>query len=199
LLALLGKELVAADFDLKHLVRCICNSRAYQRSSRPVPGNERDETWFGHYRVKLMRPEELYDSISAVLQPPGRKGGSKSAIFERAQALPGVPREEFIRYFASRADENSGSRVNLGVPQFLRLMNGPMLNATNFVTARTSKSKGGSGDPIEAAYLAAYSRLPSDEERRVVGQFLATPNGSDSDSAGLLWTLLNSAEFVTNH
>ena len=199
LLALLSKELVEADFDLKHLIRCVCKSRAYQRSSRPVAGNERDETWFSHYRIKLMRPEELYDSVSAVLQPPGRKGGAKSGSIERAQVLPGVSRDEFIRYFASRADENSGSRVNLGVPQFLRLMNGPMLNAPEMVAARNSKSKGAPGGAIETAYLAAYSRPPSDEERRVVEQFLTTPTGGEPDSAGLLWTLLNSAEFVTNH
>jgi hypothetical protein len=145
-----------------------------------------------------MRPEELYDSLSVVFQPPGRKGGAKSPSFERAQPLSGAPRDEFIRYFASRADENTGSRVNLGVPQFLRLMNGSMLNATELVTARTAKSKGASADPIEAAYLAAYSRPPSDDERRVVEQFLAAPSG-DADPGGLLWTLLNSSEFVTNH
>ena len=36
LLALLAKELTASGFDLKHMIRCICNSRAYQTSSRPV-------------------------------------------------------------------------------------------------------------------------------------------------------------------
>lgn len=197
LLTMLRTELADSTFDLKHLIRCICNSRAYQRSSRLAPGNERDEKWFSHRLVKVMRPEMLYDSLSAVLQPPGRKGGAKSLSVERAQPLPGTPRDEFIRFFASRPDENEGSMVNQGIPQFLRLMNGPLLNAAQTTGLRFAKQD--AGDTIDAVYLAAYSRKPIQEERRTVQEFLAAPTNLPDPTAGLLWTLLNSAEFVTNH
>src|SRR5207248_1447109 len=39
LLDLLAREFADSGFDAKHVFRCVCNSRAYQRSSRPVPGN----------------------------------------------------------------------------------------------------------------------------------------------------------------
>jgi hypothetical protein len=198
-LALLSGELVNSQFDIKHLIRCICNSRAYQRTSRTVAGNERDEKCFSHRRVTLMRPEELYDSVSVVLQPPGRKGGAKSTSFERAQLLPGLPREEFVRFFTSRADENEGSKVNQGIPQFLRLMNGPLLNATGMVSRRFAKLSDGSNETLDTVYLAAYARRPTKEERRLVEQVLVAPNEERVNTDSLLWTLLNSAEFVTNH
>ena len=199
LLAALGKEFADSGFDQKHLIRCICNSRAYQRSSRPVAGNERDDKWLSHRLVKVMRPEVLYDSLSVALQPAGRKGGAKSLTVDRAQPLRGYPRDEFVRFFGSRPDENEGSFVNQGIPQLLRLMNGPLLNAVDAVGARLAKAGGGADETVDALYLAAYARKPTDEERRVVKETLIAPTGGADPSAGLLWALLNSSEFVTNH
>ena len=49
LLRLLAEEFKASGYDRKHLIRCICNSKAYQRSSETVTANESDEklsaTW----------------------------------------------------------------------------------------------------------------------------------------------------------
>jgi hypothetical protein len=196
LLAVLSRELVDSGFDLKHVIRCICNSRAYQRSSRVVAGNERDEKWFSHRLVKVMRPEMLYDSLSVAMKPSAPKGGSKGGGVDHAQPIAGVSREEFVRFFASRPDENEGSMVNQGIPQLLRLMNGALLNDADkdgnrfFATAE---------DVTDAVYLAAYSRKPTDEERRLVKEFAAAHSDAREAAAGLLWTLLNSAEFVTNH
>ena len=200
LLTALRQELADSGFDVKHLIRCVCNSRAYQRSSRPIAGNERDEKLFSHRLVKVMRPEMLYDSISAALQPPGRKGSKdgKGMTIERAQPLPGISREEFVRFFGSRPDENEGSIVNQGIPQFLRLMNGPLLNVAENFPARSSAKNPAASDPVDAIFLTAYSRKPTDGERRAVASFTASADGQDTPSA-LLWTLLNSAEFVTNH
>jgi len=198
-LELLRKELVDSGFDLKHLVRCICSSRAYQRSSRVAAGNERDEKLLSHHLVKVMRPEVLYSSISAVLQPVGRKGPPGAPSFERAQPLPGLPREEFVRFFGSRPDENAGSMVNQGIPQFLRLMNSQLLNATEMTGARYAKSGIKTEGMTDALYLAAYSRRPGDDERRLAQQFLTSAQAGSDPSSGLLWALLNSSEFVTNH
>jgi len=198
-LELLRKELVDSGFDLKHIVRCICNSRAYQRSSRVAAGNERDEKLFSHHLVKVMRPEVLYSSISAVLQPVGRKGPPGAPSFEKAQPLPGLPREEFVRFFGSRPDENAGSMVNQGIPQFLRLMNSQLLNATEMTGARYAKSGIKTEGMTDALYLAAYSRRPADDERRLAQEFLASAQAGSDPASGLLWALLNSSEFVTNH
>ena len=199
MLALLQKELVDSGFDLKHVIRCICQSHAYQRSSQPAPGSERDDKWISHRLVKVMRPEVLYDSVSIAMQPPGRKGGGKSMGMERAQPISGVARGEFVKYFASRPDDNEGSTVNQGIPQFLNLMNSPLLNAADLLNARLAKSGASAGGTIDAAYLAAYSRKPTDEERQTVKQILGASADEREGYAGLLWTLLNSSEFVTNH
>src|SRR5262249_15013679 len=60
LLKRLAAEFVASGFDLKHLARAICNSKAYQRSSRPLPGNAADTTLFSRMALKVLTPEMLY-------------------------------------------------------------------------------------------------------------------------------------------
>jgi hypothetical protein len=65
-LDLLAAEFADSGFDVKHLVRCVCNSRAYQRTSRPAAGNEADAEHFARMAVKPVGPEALYDSIMVV-------------------------------------------------------------------------------------------------------------------------------------
>jgi hypothetical protein len=198
-LALLRKELVDSGFDLKHLIRCLCLSDAYQRSSRVVAGNERDDHWFSHHAVVVMRPEMLYDSVSTVVNPPGRKGGGKTPELVRPQPIGGAPRDEFIRYFGSRPDDNHGSSVNQGIPQYLRLMNSPLLTVADTSGSRFAKMGGSSDALLDAVYLAAYARKPADDERRLMKEYLAQPTDGKDPAAGVLWALLNSSEFVTNH
>ncbi len=128
--------------------------------------------------VKVMRPEVLYSSISAVLQPVGRKGPPGAPSFEKAQPLPGLPREEFVRFFGSRPDENAGRMVNQGIPQFLRLMNSQLLNATEMTGARYAKSGIKTEGMTDALYLAASTRAgPATMERRLAQQFLVLGPG----------------------
>src|SRR5581483_5086807 len=48
----LAAEFADSGFDVKHLVRCVCNSRAYHRTSRPAAGNEADAELFSRMAVK---------------------------------------------------------------------------------------------------------------------------------------------------
>src|SRR5207253_875984 len=134
-------------------------------------------------------------------KPSVPKGGGKGkgSGVDHAQPMTGVSRDEFVRFFGSRPDENEGSMVNQGIPQLLRLMNGALLNDADKDGGRFSINGASPGATTDAVYLAAYSRKPGDEERRVVKEFAAAHSDVREAGAGLLWTLLNSAEFVTNH
>src|SRR5262249_29392014 len=81
LLSALAEQLAAHMFDVKYLIRAICNSQAYQRTSAPAKGNADDDQLFSHMLVKTMTPEQLYDSLAAVVGTPGKKadGGKNKA------------------------------------------------------------------------------------------------------------------------
>jgi hypothetical protein len=149
--------------------------------------------------VKPMRPEMLYDSLSTLLYPPVSKSGGKPQPVAQVQSLPNNPRDEFVRSFAMRPDDTVGSAVNTGLPQFLKMLNGDLLSRETPGLARLVKGESSPEESIEPIYLAALSRLPTDEERRLMRQFVAAEGNSPAALGGVLWTLLNSGEFVLNH
>jgi hypothetical protein len=53
---------------------------------------------------------------------------------------------------------------------------------------------------LEELYLACYSRLPTSEELAIAGKALDVDLANrQSAIEDVLWSLLNSAEFVFNH
>jgi hypothetical protein len=198
-LHLLATELKDSGFDLKHVLRIVCSTRAYQRTSRPRPGNAADEQLFSRMAVKPLRPEMLYDSLGVLLFPLQPKAGGKPQGKMGLQPLPDISRGEFVRLFGTRPDENEGSIVNSGVPQFLRLLNGKLLNEETPGLSRLLKGSPPPGDTIDALYLSALSRRPTTEERQWMTGFVAEHDDQRQAYAGVLWTLVNSAEFVLNH
>ncbi len=63
LLAALANEFGKSGFDIKHMIRGICNSRAYQRTSKPMGDNRDDHTLFSHQSIKVLTGEQLFDCL----------------------------------------------------------------------------------------------------------------------------------------
>src|SRR5205085_12184190 len=61
----LARDFVAHKFDLKHLLRTIMNSRAYQLSSLATPGNAADTSniHYARFTVKRLTAEQLADAL----------------------------------------------------------------------------------------------------------------------------------------
>ena len=78
-LAFLARELANSGFDLKHLIRSVVSSRAYQRTSQATSHNQADTERFSHMAVKPLRPEMLYDSLCVVLYPRAAEAGCEAA------------------------------------------------------------------------------------------------------------------------
>jgi hypothetical protein len=79
LLAELAKQFAADGFDLKNLYRSLCNSRAYQRTSKPDGDKKADAPaeLFSRMAVKVLTPEQMFDSLMQVLGSPDRARGGR--------------------------------------------------------------------------------------------------------------------------
>ncbi|MEK6236269.1 MAG: DUF1549 and DUF1553 domain-containing protein [Planctomycetales bacterium] len=66
LLDALAKDFIAHKFDVKHLIRAIATSNAYQLSCLPNEYNESDQQNFARYYVKRLPAEALSDAIDRV-------------------------------------------------------------------------------------------------------------------------------------
>lgn len=190
----LAAEFAANGFEVRYLYRAICNSEAYQRTSRPVAGNESDRTYFSHMHIKAMTPEQLYDSLTSVtgIQQPTARRPAKAAVARR-----GSVRDQFVAFF----DPGEGVKATdyeAGIPQALRLMNAPQINRNSAATARNIVGSLSQDKAIEKLYLTALARRPTAEEAAKMTRYLAgtTPQEGYGD---ILWALLNCAEFALNH
>ncbi|MFM7321878.1 MAG: DUF1549 domain-containing protein, partial [Armatimonadota bacterium] len=66
LLDLLTRRFKDSGFDRKDLIRFICNSQTYQRSTRTDANNGADDQWFSHARTRLLTAEQLQDAVGLV-------------------------------------------------------------------------------------------------------------------------------------
>jgi len=55
------------------------------------------------------------------------------------------------------------------------------------------------GSIVEEAYLRTLSRFPTDSERELAATYLADADSSGKGIRGLMWTLINTKEFIVNH
>ena len=83
LLEYLRDEFIDSNFDTRHIIRLICQSRTYQLSVATNEFNQDDQINFSHALARRLPAEVLFDSIHAVtgsqLKIPGVKPGTRAA------------------------------------------------------------------------------------------------------------------------
>jgi hypothetical protein len=196
LLAELSAQFAASGFDVKYLFRALCNSQAYQRSSKLAGNNgEAGPELFARMAIKPLTPGQLYDCIGQVMGGVAQARGAARAA--GPARFGGTPREAFIVSFGIE-DGADPTEYQAGIPQVLRLMNAPQLNRAGAINALVREGKS-QAEIVEAIYLKVLSRRPSSEEMDRVVRFLQK-NRDDSRQAyaGVLWALVNSSEFALN-
>ncbi len=196
LLAELARQFAAHDFDLKYLIRTICNSQTYQRSSKPHGNNtEANPALYARMAVKVLSPEQLYDSLNVILPQPQGKG----AAARKPAAQPGrnaaTPRQAFIAFFM--LDEPDPTEYQVGIPQVLRLMNSPMTNSNGTLQKIIKEAR----DPeqvIDQLYLTVLSRKPTAGEKEKMLAHVKKQSDPKTGYADILWAMLNTSEFALN-
>jgi hypothetical protein len=213
------KDFVAHNFDVKHLMRTILNSAAYQRSSKPLPANAADDRFYSRYLVRRLSAEVLLDAYSDVSGVPtpfnklslGPTGGERNdASFPpgtRAMQLPdSLLISRFLDAFgrADRLQVCSCERTtDSSVRQALHLNNGHTLNDK----LRDPKSRAAAlvkekdEEVVARLYKLALAREPTAAERAKLVALLAEAK-TDADRReaveDLFWAVLTSQEFLFN-
>ena len=193
----LAKHFAETGFDIKYLIRGICNSRTYQRSSKPTEGNREDVEFFSHQTVRQLSAEQLFDSMSLVLNvvKPEGKGDRKSDGKPVQKGVQQTERDRFATFYMAGAEEPNPTEYEAGIPQALRIMNsknGPILQIARGHVA----SKSPADAVIEKMYLTALSRKPTSAELKRLQDYAKQSTTQLDAYSDILWALLNSSEFT---
>lgn len=204
LMQLLANEFAAADFDVKHLVRCVCNSRAYQRTSRVTPDMTESTTaaltaLFGRVPLRVMTADVLFDSLKlaygdskldlrAIDPKDGNTNGESAPVADAYL--------EFLRRFGT--NEEDATDFTHGISQLLTMINHPrLLNGSKsldeFLKAKPAPT---TEQTIEWLYLTTLSRRPTSEENADIMAYVNKSSDLAKSYGGLLWMLVNSSEYL---
>lgn len=170
LLDALTRDFIASGFDMRHVLRTICRSRAYQHSVKSNRWNVDDELNYSRSIPRRLPAEVLFDAIHAVTGSTPRVPGAPSGF--RAAELPdagvSVPfLEDFgrpVRESACECERSSG--MVLG--PVMKLINGPTVaDAIADPGNRLTKLAAEQPDDrllIEEVFLAFLARRPTEAE-----------------------------------
>ena len=200
----MNREFVKSGFNLRHVMKLILTSRAYQLSASTLPENENDRRFFSHYYAKRISAEVLLDAITQVTGVPDTFPGYPVGIRATQLPDPGVE-SHFLKLFGQSdrvtacACERNG---DVTLPQLLHLQNGASvvekIKSADGRLAKLMKESTPDAALIETLFLTTLSRRPRAAETETVTRLLA---GADRAEVirDLFWALLNSKEFVFNH
>ncbi|MEM7396955.1 MAG: DUF1553 domain-containing protein, partial [Verrucomicrobiota bacterium] len=208
-------------WSIKRMIREIVLSRTYQRSSRYDPKNDEadpENRWLWRANPRQLDAESMRDAMlalagqldldrpyaSAVAEAgPGRPGGLRVSanVRYRSVYLP-IVRDEVIEPLKlfGFPDPNitSAMRQESIVPtQALYLMNGAFaLNQAEAMAADLEKQYPGIKDRIQVAFIRAYGRPATDEEKRAAVEFFRDFKSTGNEALAVFCqTLMASARF----
>ncbi len=203
----LSQNFIKNGFDLKWLVRTICNSRTYQLSALPNDYNLKDKQNFSRYYPKRLTAEVLYDAFHQVTD--STQGYSGLPAGTRAIQLPDASiGPYFLKVFGQPQGDTAcecerSQEANLA--QSLHLLNSSEVQ-TKIASGsgRAAKLSGDKArtddDKVRELYRWAYSREPKDDELQIamahIKKHEASPKVAYED---IVWALINTKEFLFNH
>lgn len=221
LLDQLAESFIDSGFDLKQLIRTICNSRTYQLSSDPNEHNGEDEQYYARYYPKRLAAEVMLDAINDVSN--AKNSFNKQPLGVRAIALPddNANKESIFLTVFGRPQMDSACEcertADANLAQSLHLINSPTVQAKLSAAASrpaqlAAESERSDEERIHELYLRAISRPAESEELTVALAHLRKKRAqSEADPEALpiataerqafediLWVILNTKEFLFN-
>jgi hypothetical protein len=205
LLEALAQDFIKQKFDVKHVLRTICNSRTYQLSSTPNDFNKHDKQNHARYYARRVIAEVLHDAVDQACGTRTQFG----KMSRQARAVD-LPHEGFGSYFLDVFDRPPRSSAcecarsgGASLQQVLHLsFSQDLENKIGRGDGRVAKlveKKATNEQAVEELYLAAFARIPTAAERQTAIEYLQRQTDRRRGMEDLLWVLLNTREFMFNH
>lgn len=221
LLKVLTAEFVEQNFDVRHLMKLITNSKTYQMASvtsadENLPNS--DDRWdgcFARSKVQRMTAEQTLDAICQVVGVSAKFGGHETGT--KAVQLKGVRNgghrhsppeigDRFLKLFGkpSRLQTCECERTNKPtLAQTFELISGDLVSELmqrrGNRLERLMAAGHSDGDIVTDFYWTALSRPPTKTEQTAAVEFIESRDDRQQALEDFVWALLNSNEFLLRH
>ncbi|MBI2808328.1 MAG: DUF1553 domain-containing protein [Planctomycetes bacterium] len=207
LLDALAADFVKSKYSLKHLLRTIMNSRAYQLSSIKIPSNEADaqNIHYTRFTVRRLTAEQMADALDYATGTREKYAGLP--LGTRAIQLPDSAVKSYLLDVFGRPARQITCECERttqpNIAQAMHLLNGDVLNKkianpTGRIEAAL-KAKRTNEQIIEELYLVTLSRMPNQDEIDRAQRFIREAPTPREGLQDVLWALVNSREYLFNH
>ena len=200
----LGDKLVEYNYDFKRMVRDICNSNTYQRSTVRNASNLSDELNFAHGAIRRIGAENLLDCISQVTDTKEKFKGLPLGA-RAVQIADGRTSNYFLTTFG-RAPRNTVCACEADtaptLSQALHLLNGSTVEEKIRQGGTVKELLDAGKTPrqtVETLYVRCLARKPTVEEMQGLGGVFRDTADKQEALEDIFWALLNSREFLFNH
>lgn len=207
LLDWLSSDFVASGYDLRHVLRRIATSDAYQRATASKRSEMGTQHFFEQAMIRPLAPEVLVDAVADVTDVAELFSGDNAArrasqLYDARQSS--VSLQILGRCSGDRSCESAGSQSG-GITTSLHLLNGEFLNAklespeSRLQQMLVRKAK--PTEIVERFYRLALVRNPTDNELLFWKEELGglDERATQERCEDFVWSLLTCREFVTNH
>ena len=203
----LCRDFADSDYDTRRLFEVIVGTRAYQRQIRHRDPDDVTPP-FAAAEPSRLRADQIYNSLLGVLGADpgnnsrrtlrGRRSSQQGQMMARRR---NSGRTLFLTIFGfdpSTPQED----ITGNVPQALFLMNSPMIHTMvrargNTRLARILQQHSKNDDAVAEVYLLVLSREPSTAELGICREYIAEVGERGEAFEDLMWSLINSSEFLS--
>jgi hypothetical protein len=194
-----------SEFDIRELEKTILMSAAYQRSATPNKSNRNDRRNFSRQRVRPLMAEVVMDAINRALgtsEDFGDDARQGALAIEIGKSQIAGDAGRMLNAFGRGKRESicdCDRRTQSDLRQFLFMVNDRSI---------TTKIQSGSvrqllsledEQLVTRLYLRILGRKPQPPELEVGLAYLLAAEVRDVAFDDLVWALVNSREFITNH
>jgi hypothetical protein len=199
----LAEHFTASQFDVKDLFLVVATSRTYQRQIRD-PQQDAERKPFAVVPAGRLRGDEVFDSLEAAIALPNvtpPQAAATDAI--RFPPPPKSTRDLVNEAFGFDPSADQGN-VNRTMQQAMLLMNNKQIQAqidaspsSGTMLAKIVAAERDDGAAVTKLYQQVLARKPTPKEIDIAKEHLASTGDRKTGYEDLLWSMVNSAEFLS--
>ncbi len=199
----LADHFVATGYDVKDLFQLITSTKAYQRR---LSTDSTPQVPFAAPVAKPLRGDEVFDSLVMAIALPNVRPEPQKATSAVRFPVPPKSTRDLVNHAYGYDPSFADAIVTRSMKQAMFMMNNEQIqqqvNAkadSGTMLAQLLQQEKDNSTVIVKLYRNVLGRHPSEREQELLLKHLESVDDRGVAFEDVLWSLLNSAEFITRH